>query len=200
MRERRNDGRRGAAPANSVAIAVAGFAAAVGWRMWTRAARRPVDSLAIFGAAALSFIIIVNAAFLQSGAHPAPFFAVPAQPARPDASGLATLKPAALKPVESSSATRLPSPARAPQSVSARRNDPIAELIGSFIGSPSQVSAVQRALAEFGYGQIRQSGVIDEATSAAIVKFEREHQLPVTGRLSDRLVNELSAMTGRPLN
>ena len=199
MRERRNDGRRGASPANSAAIAVAGFAAAVAWRIWTRAARRPVDSLAIFGAAALSFIIIVNAAFLQSGVHPAPFFAVPAQSARPGLSGLATLKPAAIKPVESSAA-RLPASARAPQSISARRNDPIAELIGSFIASPSRVIAVQRALSEFGYGQIRPSGVIDEATSAAIEKFEHEHQLPVTGRLSDRLVNKLSVMTGRPFN
>jgi hypothetical protein len=198
VRERRNDDRRRAAAATSAA-AVAGFVAAVAWRIWTKAARRPVDSLAIFGAAALSFIIIVNAAFLQSGVHPAPFFAVPAQSARPGLSGLATLKPAAIKPVESSAA-RLPAGARAPQSISARRNDPIAQLISSFIGSPSQVIAVQRALSEFGYGQVRPSGVIDEATSAAIVKFEREHQLPVTGRLSDRLVNELSAITGRPLD
>jgi Putative peptidoglycan binding domain len=198
VRERRNDDRRRAAAATSAA-AVAGFVAAVAWRIWTKAARRPVDSLAIFGAAALSFIIIVNAAFLQSGVHPAPFFAVPAQSARPGLSGLATLNPAAIKPVESSAA-RLPAGARAPQSISARRNDPIAQLISSFIGSPSQVIAVQRALSEFGYGQVRPSGVIDEATSAAIVKFEREHQLPVTGRLSDRLVNELSAITGRPLD
>ena len=42
-------------------------------------------------------------------------------------------------------------------------------------------------LSEFGYGQIKPSGILDEATSAAIEKFEREHKLPVTGRLSDRL-------------
>jgi hypothetical protein len=59
--------------------------------------------------------------------------------------------------------------------------------------------AVQRALAEFGYGQIKPSGVIDAPTSVAIEKFESEHKLPATGRLSDRLLNELANMTGRPI-
>ena len=59
--------------------------------------------------------------------------------------------------------------------------------------------AVQRTLAEFGYGQIKLTGVFDEATKAAVEKFEREHRLPVTGRISDRLMRELAAMTGRPL-
>ena len=33
----------------------------------------------------------------------------------------------------------------------------------------------------------------------AIEKFEREHKLPVTGRVSDRLVSELTAMIGHPV-
>ena len=65
--------------------------------------------------------------------------------------------------------------------------------------APSRVIAVQRVLSEFGYGQIRPSGVIDEPTRAAIEKFESDHKLPVTGRLSDRLLSELGAMTGRPI-
>ena len=36
-------------------------------------------------------------------------------------------------------------------------------------------------------------------TRAAIEKFERDRGLPVTGQISDRLVRELAAMTGRPL-
>ena len=59
--------------------------------------------------------------------------------------------------------------------------------------------AVQRALADFGYGQIKPTGVEDADTRAAIEKFERSRQLPVTGTISDRLVRELAAMTGRPL-
>ncbi|HEX9361560.1 MAG TPA: peptidoglycan-binding protein, partial [Bradyrhizobium sp.] len=33
----------------------------------------------------------------------------------------------------------------------------------------------------------------------AIQKFERERKLPVTGQMSDRLVRELIAVTGRPI-
>jgi peptidoglycan hydrolase-like protein with peptidoglycan-binding domain len=66
--------------------------------------------------------------------------------------------------------------------------------------SPSKrVIALQRALAEYGYGQIKPSGIVDAETQAAIEKFERERKLPVTGQASDRVVRELAAMTGRPL-
>lgn len=78
---------------------------------------------------------------------------------------------------------------------SPRRNDPIADLIGP---SP-RIQAVQRALSDYGYGQIKPSGMLDDATSEAIEKFEREHKLPVTGRVSDRLVAELTAMVGHPI-
>jgi peptidoglycan hydrolase-like protein with peptidoglycan-binding domain len=73
--------------------------------------------------------------------------------------------------------------------------DPIAKLI-----APSKrVMAIQRALADFGYGQIKPSGQFDPATKAAIEKFERDRKLPVTGQISDRLVRDLAATTGRPL-
>jgi peptidoglycan hydrolase-like protein with peptidoglycan-binding domain len=75
------------------------------------------------------------------------------------------------------------------------RNDPIAALIAP----TQQVLGVQRALADFGYGQIKPSGVYDPATKAAIEKFERDRRLPVTGVISEPLVRELSAVTGRPL-
>ena len=75
------------------------------------------------------------------------------------------------------------------------RNDPIAELIAP----TKQVLAIQRALADFGYGQIKPTGVYDPETKDAIEKFERDRRLPVTGQISDQLVRELSAMTGRPL-
>lgn len=75
------------------------------------------------------------------------------------------------------------------------RKDPIAELI-----APSKrVLAFQRALAEFGYGPIKFTGTYDLDTRTAIEKFERDRRLPVTGEISDRVVRELAAMTGRPL-
>jgi peptidoglycan hydrolase-like protein with peptidoglycan-binding domain len=66
--------------------------------------------------------------------------------------------------------------------------------------APSKrVVAVQRALADFGYGQLAPTGVADPATKGAIERFERERKLPVTGQVSDRVVRELAAVTGRPL-
>jgi peptidoglycan hydrolase-like protein with peptidoglycan-binding domain len=66
--------------------------------------------------------------------------------------------------------------------------------------APSRrVVAVQRALAEYGYGQIKPTGLVDAETQAAIEKFERERKLPVTGQPSDRVTRELAALTGRPL-
>ena len=192
MRERRNDGRRTAG--------AAGIVASVGSRLWTKTTHRPVDSLAIFGAVAASLVIVVNAVFLQSGSHPARFFANPASPpppqtaeSHPNLAATTTPKPAEAVPARSAGGPRTPQP------VSARRNDPIAELIGSSFTSSLRVAAVQRVLSEFGYGQLRPSGILDEPTSAAIEKFENEHKLPVTGRLSGRLLSELSAMSGRPI-
>ena len=66
--------------------------------------------------------------------------------------------------------------------------------------APSKrVIALQRALADFGYGQIKPSGIIDAETQVAIEKFERERKLPVTGQPSDRVMREMTAMTGRLL-
>ncbi|HEX2216542.1 MAG TPA: peptidoglycan-binding domain-containing protein [Xanthobacteraceae bacterium] len=62
-----------------------------------------------------------------------------------------------------------------------------------------RIAAVQRALADFGYGQLKLTGVFDEATKTAVEKFERERKLPVKGQISDRLLRELAAVTGRPL-
>ncbi|MBI2716090.1 MAG: peptidoglycan-binding protein [Rhizobiales bacterium] len=75
------------------------------------------------------------------------------------------------------------------------RNDPIAELIAP----TKRVLAIQRALADFGYGQIKPTGTYDADTRTAIEKFERDRRLPVTGQISDRFVRELAVMTGRPL-
>ena len=58
---------------------------------------------------------------------------------------------------------------------------------------------MQAALADFGYGQLKPTGVFDADTRKAIEKFERDRRLPVTGDISDTVVRELAAMTGRPL-
>jgi peptidoglycan hydrolase-like protein with peptidoglycan-binding domain len=84
---------------------------------------------------------------------------------------------------------------RPPAPIPQAKPDPIADMI-----APSkQVVAVQRALSEFGYGQIKPTGIVDPETQSAIQKFERERKLPVTGQLSHRVVRELASITGRPL-
>jgi peptidoglycan hydrolase-like protein with peptidoglycan-binding domain len=89
--------------------------------------------------------------------------------------------------------------ARKPPPHGPRHADPAPAPAASPAPAAARVVAVQRALAEFGYGQIKTTGVFDPATKAAVEKFERERRLPVTGKLSDRLMKELASVTGRPL-
>ena len=63
-----------------------------------------------------------------------------------------------------------------------------------------RVAAVQRTLTEYGYGQLKPTGAVGADTQAAIQKFERDRKLPVTGQMSDRLVRELTAMIGHPID
>jgi peptidoglycan hydrolase-like protein with peptidoglycan-binding domain len=111
-------------------------------------------------------------------------------------------------------APAVPAKAKTPLPQPAPRRDPIAELItpaaqpapppaappAAPVPTPSrQLVAVQRVLGDFGYGQVRPTGVFDPETRAAIERFERGRNMPVTGQLSERLVRELGAMSGRPL-
>ena len=75
-------------------------------------------------------------------------------------------------------------------------------LFGAVEGaSPSwQVSAVQRTLNQAGYGPIKVSGVLDDTTREGIARFERDHNLPVTGQNTARVRHALSAVTGRSLD
>jgi peptidoglycan hydrolase-like protein with peptidoglycan-binding domain len=112
-------------------------------------------------------------------------------------------------------APTVPAKAKTPLPQPAPRRDPIADLITPAAqpslpasapppappaANPSrQLVAVQRVLGDFGYGQVRPTGVYDPETRAAIERFERGRNMPVTGQLSERLVRELGTMSGRPL-
>ena len=146
--------------------------------------RRPKDAICLGMAVAASGFILVNALFLQSGPHPAPIFTEVGHPAAPATGSVP------MPPLKRHAAASLPAARRADS-----RPDPIAELL-----EPSnRTIAVQRALAEFGYGQIKPTGTVGPETRAAIEKFERDRRLPVTGQVSERLTRELSAMKGGPL-
>ena len=167
----------------------ASIAGSLAFMVWAKAVRRPIDSFAVFAALAASLVIVINGLFLQSGPHPAPFSVDPA----PLSPALDVVRPKAT--VSPPPATRSVEVTRSTPTVSARRNDPIAQLIGQ----SSHVLAVQRALSQYGYGQIKQTGVLDPPTSAAIEEFEREHNLPVTGKISEGFLAELAAMVGHSL-
>ena len=63
-----------------------------------------------------------------------------------------------------------------------------------------RVASVQRALTEYGYGQLKPTGTVGSDTQVAIVKFERERKIPATGQMNERLVRELSAMIGHSID
>jgi peptidoglycan hydrolase-like protein with peptidoglycan-binding domain len=89
-----------------------------------------------------------------------------------------------------------PASVQLPPVVAATHSDPIAAVIAA----PSKrLLAIQRALAEFGYGQIKPTGVYDQDTGAAIERFQRDRKLPVDGKVSDGLMRELASVTGRSL-
>jgi hypothetical protein len=85
---------------------------------------------------------------------------------------------------------------RPPVPIPPSRNDPV----GDMITTAHRVASVQRALTEYGYGQLKPTGTVGSDTQAAIQKFEHDRKIPVTGQMSDRLVRELTAMTGRPID
>ena len=121
--------------------------------------------------------------------EPKPVEPKPAEPKAPDP--LANLvKATSAPPVAPSNILRPP----APIPVSSRN-----ETIANPAPGSRRVAAVQRALTEYGYGQLKPTGTVGSDTHAAIQKFERERKIPVTGQISDRLVRELTAMIGRPI-
>jgi hypothetical protein len=182
----------------------------------------PKDLIAGALAFAAVSAIIANATFMQAGHHPSPMFGATAGAPMPVASPLprprppeATLKPADIKlaevrPVEVRPADPVSSVAKSSGTAAASTNvarppAPIpvssrSDPVGDLIIASRRVAAIQRALTEYGYGQLKPTGTIGSDTQAAIQKFERDRKMPITGQLSDRLVRELSTVTGRPID
>lgn len=111
------------------------------------------------------------------------------------------------KPAEQASSSRSADPltnlvkatTSAPSSQSVVVARPPASIPAAQNAATRRVAAVQRALAEYGYGQLKVTGTISGETQAAIQKFERGHNMPVTGQVSERLLRELAAAIGHPV-
>lgn len=185
----------------------------------------PKDIIASAFALAAIIAIIANALLMQAGRHPAPMFgtvtSLPATALPVVASVPASLLPRP-RPVEADTAlpeTRQAEPKAADpltnlvkttstvQAATANiPRPPLAVPVSSrvdsvpvSVGGSHRVAAVQRALTEYGYGQLKPTGVVGSDTQAAIQKFEKARRLPVSGQVSDRLVRELAAMIGHSI-
>jgi len=62
-----------------------------------------------------------------------------------------------------------------------------------------RVRAVQLVLVKLGYMRTPMTGNMDDGTRAAIIRFQRDRGLPVTGEMSGPLLRELSAASGVPI-
>ncbi|MDF0580204.1 peptidoglycan-binding domain-containing protein [Bradyrhizobium yuanmingense] len=123
-------------------------------------------------------------------------------------------KPVEPKPAERAAEKPPEKPVEA--TASTRSNDPMTNLVKATTSTPPaalrppapipaqspaarRIAGVQRALSEYGYGNLKITGSMTGETQAAIQKFEREHKMQVTGQVSDRLLRELAAAIGRPV-
>jgi len=178
----------------------------------------PKDMIALALALAAVVAIVGNALLMQAGRHPAPIFGtVTTLPAVASAPAGPLPRP---RPVEADA------PPPETRSADPRTADPLTNLVKTTSTVPAtsaniprppmtvpvstrvdsvpvsgshRVAAVQRALTDYGYGQLKATGVAGSDTQAAIQKFEKAHKLPVTGQVSVRLVRELASQIGHPV-
>jgi hypothetical protein len=167
--------------------------------------RNPRDSLCALALVAAIAAIVANSLYLQPGRHPAPIFAVRPLPVLTDEATAAMTqlprrRPATAdvqKPEAAQKTDPVPLPRpRAQGAPMGTRPDPIADVINP----QRQMGALQRVLNEFGYGPIRVSGTLDDDTREGIARFERDHNLPVTGQNTPRLRHAIAMATGRMLD
>jgi hypothetical protein len=159
--------------------------------------RNPRDSMCALALVAAIAAIVTNGLYLQPGRHPAPIFAVRPLPVlSQEATGTVTQLPRRRPSDSAQKNDPVPLPRPRAQNVPAgSRSDPIADVINPV----RQVSALQRVLNEFGYGPIRVTGALDDDTRDGIARFERDHNLPVTGQNTPRLRHAVAVATGRSL-
>jgi Putative peptidoglycan binding domain len=120
------------------------------------------------------------------------------------------------KPAERAAEKPAEKPIEATASTPRAGNDPMTNLVKATASTPPsamrppapipqqspaarRIAGVQRALSEYGYGNLKITGTMGAETQSAIQKFEREHKMQVTGQVSDRLLRELGAAIGHPV-
>ncbi len=171
-------------------------------RIFRLVLRNPRDSMCALALITAIAAIVANSLYLQPGRHPAPIFAIRPLPVLSgEETGTVTQSsrrrppaPDAQKPELAQRSDPVPLPRPRAQSTPGPRPD------AAEATNPSrQLGAVQRILNEFGYGPIRVSGILDDNTREGIARFERDHNLPVTGQNTPQLRRAISIATGRSL-
>jgi len=171
-------------------------------RIFRLVLRNPRDSMCALALITAIAAIVANSLYLQPGRHPAPIFAIRPLPVLSgEETGTVTQSPRrrppapdAQKPELAQRSDPVPLPRPRAQSTPGPRPD------AAEATNPSrQLGAVQRILNEFGYGPIRVSGILDDNTREGIARFERDHNLPVTGQNTPQLRRAISIATGRSL-
>ncbi len=183
----------------------------------------PKDVVAGLIAATAICAILTNALFLQAGRHPSPMFGSVITLPPPQAAVTNPLpRPRPVVEADAQETRQIEVRGADSRQADSRNADAMTNLVVKSTSAPAttpanvarppapipataqsagarRVAAVQRTLTQYGYGQLKATGAIGSDTQAAIAKFERERKLPVTGQMSDRLVRELSAMVGHPI-
>jgi hypothetical protein len=179
--------------------------------------RNPRDSLCAVALMLAVTAIVTNALYLQPGRHPAPIFAIrplpvrsdePAaagQQSRPSGADASRLERRSESRPEPAAKNDVPLPRpRTQNAFIGSRADAAAgsraEAPADAVSPPWQVTAIQRTLNQAGYGPIRVSGILDDGTREGIARFEKDHNMPVTGQNTPRVRHALTAATGRILD
>jgi hypothetical protein len=184
----------------------------------------PKDVVAGLIAATAICAIITNALFLQAGRHPSPMFGSVVTLPAPQAVVASPLpRPRPVVEADPQDTRQVEARGADARNADARNADALTNLVVKSTSAPAttpanvarppapipataqsagarRVAAVQRTLTQYGYGQLKATGAVGADTQAAISKFERDRKLPVTGQMSDRLVRELTAMIGHPID
>ena len=196
----------------------AGIAARLPARLLAPFAQRPAESVACAVFAALITGILLNALAFQNARHPSPLFGTPlALPPQADAPKPVPRPlaidnaPAAIAP--STQPVAIPTrPIAAPRDAepAAAKADAIGDMLRATPATPhvapaatsaidsTRVLLVQKALLKLGY-VLRPDGVMGATTRQAIEKFERERGFPARGELTPKVLREIAARSGIPL-